>query len=422
MLQQNKLSLVVDLDQTVLHATVDSHVEAIMSDPSNPDYEHVCDIAKLTLIDGAFTYYIKFRPGLQSFLERLEKLYELHVYTMGSRSYASEIMRRIDPDGRFFGDRIISREDSGGPDNRKQLRRIFPSDDRTVLIIDDRADVWDYCRNLVQVPPFYFFIGTGDVNARPGMSQHVLPDVKIPTSVEYRATVSRFVREPDHALEDIFSVLEEAHSAFFRQYKSGSCDLPDVKEILDGLKHLVLGETAIVFSGLAPVQSRIEDSHLWRISEQYGAVCDIDIVPRTTHIVSYRCDTSKVICAVQRGLQVVTPDWLLQSIFSWERLPEDNFRPARLPTAVPKDTDIFAETTPVLGPIALDEYEQEIEAMLAEESSSDSDVAHIGEKRRLSEEGSDESDGFEDDEDAVSVSLSFDSEAFEDELSRALDT
>lgn len=95
-------------------------------------------------------------------------MYELHVYTMGSRSYATEIVKLIDPDRCYFGDRIISREDSGcktdremvvmanalvGGDNRKQLSRIFPYDDKTVLIIDDRADVWDYSRNLVQVPP-----------------------------------------------------------------------------------------------------------------------------------------------------------------------------------------------------------------------------------------------------------------------------
>jgi len=72
---------------------------------------------------------------------------------MGSRSYATEIVKLIDPEGKYFADRIISREDSGGPENRKQLKRIFPCDDRTVLIIDDRADVWEYSRNLVHVAP-----------------------------------------------------------------------------------------------------------------------------------------------------------------------------------------------------------------------------------------------------------------------------
>ena len=50
------------------------------------------------------------------------------------------------------------------PENRKQLKRIFPCDDRTVLVIDDRSDVWQYSRNLVPVSPYSFFIGIGDVN------------------------------------------------------------------------------------------------------------------------------------------------------------------------------------------------------------------------------------------------------------------
>lgn len=105
----------MDLDQTVLHATVDQgHIEELLGDPSHPDYEHVKDVARLRLSDNPFTYYIKFRPGLKDFLEELRGMYELHVYTMGSRSYASEIVKLMDPDRRFFGDRIISREDSGG--------------------------------------------------------------------------------------------------------------------------------------------------------------------------------------------------------------------------------------------------------------------------------------------------------------------
>lgn len=80
-------------------------------------------------------------------------MYELHVYTMGSRDYAREIVKLIDPDRKYFGDRIISREDSGYIENRKQLKRIFPYDDRTALIIDDRSDVWEYSRNLIQVSP-----------------------------------------------------------------------------------------------------------------------------------------------------------------------------------------------------------------------------------------------------------------------------
>jgi RNA polymerase II subunit A-like phosphatase len=107
----------------------------------------------------------------------MSELFELHIYTMGSRSYAEAVVKLFDQDGRLFYDRILSRDDTGsGLEHRKNLRRIFPTDDRTVLVIDDRVDVWEYSKNLIPVPPCKghhwsinicsdtFFIGTGDIN------------------------------------------------------------------------------------------------------------------------------------------------------------------------------------------------------------------------------------------------------------------
>ena len=37
----------------------------------------------------------------------------MHVYTMGTRAYAEEVCAAIDPDGRIFGGRILSRDESG---------------------------------------------------------------------------------------------------------------------------------------------------------------------------------------------------------------------------------------------------------------------------------------------------------------------
>ena len=153
LLSVKKLSLVLDLDQTVLHATKDLATESIVQGRS--------DIHRVTFADCApgEIYYIKLRPGLRTFLEAMAPLFELHVYTMGSRSYARAVVRLFDPEGALFYDRILSRDDVVDFDSftsgeqRKNLKRIFPADDSTVLIVDDRADVWDYCPNLIPVPP-----------------------------------------------------------------------------------------------------------------------------------------------------------------------------------------------------------------------------------------------------------------------------
>lgn len=54
-----------------------------------------------------------YRPGLSEFLEQVSKLYELHIYTMGTRHYAEAVAREIDPEDKLFRDRILSRDESG---------------------------------------------------------------------------------------------------------------------------------------------------------------------------------------------------------------------------------------------------------------------------------------------------------------------
>jgi RNA polymerase II subunit A C-terminal domain phosphatase len=37
----------------------------------------------------------------------------MHVYTMGTRAYALEVCKTIDPDGSVFGGRVLTRDESG---------------------------------------------------------------------------------------------------------------------------------------------------------------------------------------------------------------------------------------------------------------------------------------------------------------------
>jgi RNA polymerase II subunit A-like phosphatase len=53
------------------------------------------------------------RPGLSNFLKEIEALYELHIYTMGTRNYAEAVTKEIDKTGSLFKERILSRDESG---------------------------------------------------------------------------------------------------------------------------------------------------------------------------------------------------------------------------------------------------------------------------------------------------------------------
>jgi RNA polymerase II subunit A C-terminal domain phosphatase len=169
LLASKRLSLVVDLDQTIIHATVDPTVAEWKNDADNPNYDALKDVRQFQLVDdgpgGRGTwYYIKLRPGLKSFLENVSKMYELHIYTMGTRAYAQHIAELIDPDRKIFGDRILSRDESGSL-VAKNLQRIFPVDTNMVVVIDDRGDVWNWNANLIKVTQFSFFVGIGDINS-----------------------------------------------------------------------------------------------------------------------------------------------------------------------------------------------------------------------------------------------------------------
>lgn len=172
LLRQRKLSLVVDLDQTIIHACIEPTVGEWQRDPTNPNHDAVKHVKSFQLNDdgsrslaSGCTYYIKLRPGLLDFLEEMSTLYEMHVYTMGTRAYALNIARIVDPDKKLFGNRVISRDENGSITS-KSLQRLFPVSTDMVVIIDDRADVWPFNRpNLIKVVPYDFFKGIGDINS-----------------------------------------------------------------------------------------------------------------------------------------------------------------------------------------------------------------------------------------------------------------
>ncbi|POW04308.1 hypothetical protein PSTT_10498 [Puccinia striiformis] len=89
LLKAEKFSLIVDLDQTIVHAIVDPTVGEWMVDPSNPNWK------------------------------ALQKKEEVVIIIL----------------------------------NKEWITRLFPVDTSMVVIIDDRGDVWEYSPNLVVVVP-----------------------------------------------------------------------------------------------------------------------------------------------------------------------------------------------------------------------------------------------------------------------------
>jgi CTD small phosphatase-like protein 2 len=90
----NRKTLVLDLDETLIHADFDGVFQG---------HDH-----QITFLhaDEEVTVPIFLRPGLQEFLEKCSKQFEIFVFTASKQVYADAVLNLLDPDNRIFKQRF----------------------------------------------------------------------------------------------------------------------------------------------------------------------------------------------------------------------------------------------------------------------------------------------------------------------------
>eukprot|EP00040_Diaphanoeca_grandis_P019269 m.101678 g.101678 ORF g.101678 m.101678 type:complete len:871 (+) comp27343_c0_seq1:171-2783(+) len=180
LIDSKKLALIVDLDKTILHTTTSLVAEQWM--------RRGVEIFELDMGGGHARHFTKFRPGTTKFLEKMMELYEMHVYTMGTRLYAQQILKLIDPTKQFFSDRIVSQDESFSKQSKTaNLDALFPNGYELVAVIDDSPQVWKYHPNLLTMVPYTYFRGMDEANVIPG--QFVAKSEAIDSTLSHVATV-----------------------------------------------------------------------------------------------------------------------------------------------------------------------------------------------------------------------------------------
>jgi RNA polymerase II C-terminal domain phosphatase-like 3/4 len=81
----------------------------------------------------------KLRPFVRTFLKEASEMFEMYIYTMGDRQYSLEMARLLDPQGVYFKDKVISRDD-GTQKNVKDLDLVLGAEN-SILILDDKEEV-----------------------------------------------------------------------------------------------------------------------------------------------------------------------------------------------------------------------------------------------------------------------------------------
>lgn len=316
MFSVRKLCLVLDLDHTLLNSAkfveIDSVHEEILRKKEEQDrekpYRHLFRFPHM----GMWT---KLRPGIWNFLEKASNLFELHLYTMGNKLYATEMAKLLDPKGDLFAGRVISRGDDGDPfdgDERvpksKDLEGVLGMES-AVVIIDDSVRVWPHNKlNLIVVERYIYFPCSRRQFGLPG-----------PSLLE----IDHDERPEDGTLASCLGVIQRIHQNFFAHR---SIDEADVRNILSTEQQKILAGCRIVFSRVFPVGEANPHLHpLWQTAEQFGAVCTSQIDEQVTHVVANSLGTDKVNWALSTGRFVVHPGWVEASALLYRRANEHDF-------------------------------------------------------------------------------------------------
>lgn len=384
-----KLSLVLDLDQTLVHAVkvvelfsdvmagqlhsvAESFIGSNFLDCDNPNLIQSFTIRiefkgssldapnerrqlLCTRLDGEM-YLIKLRPGLREFLHALAAKYELHIYTKANRNYLNFLLYELDPVGKLFTS-AVARDDSPDLDtDLKILDRVCCRNMKEVVVFDDRVDVWNETpNNVVRAQPYNYL-----QHRRTAVIKGLEELIAASRSPTHTSTAT--VTDYDGHLYAMKDVLE----TIFDQYVAAGEKIP-VPEIIKKVRQEVLKGVKLQFTGFTEALSHMKEA------EEFGATCSaIDDSSDDTILVAAKhtkrvYDLSK---SKSSGASIVHWSWMEHVRSTWSQ-----------PSLSVFDLHRFrVDSTGVYAPI--DDWEVSWIASTAEHKNGSDRMTHASSKRQ----------------------------------------
>ncbi|UPR04029.1 Dullard-like phosphatase [Chloropicon primus] len=101
--QRNKKTLVLDLDETLVHSSLENELPCDgMEEQLKYDFTFPVHLG-----DERYDVYVYVRPGALEFLEKMQELYEVVIFTASQKMYAEKLLNILDPQRRFIRHRLF---------------------------------------------------------------------------------------------------------------------------------------------------------------------------------------------------------------------------------------------------------------------------------------------------------------------------
>ncbi|KAB2633185.1 RNA polymerase II C-terminal domain phosphatase-like 4 [Pyrus ussuriensis x Pyrus communis] len=209
-MRHKKLYLVLDLDHTLLNSTKLDRMTAEEEYLKSQTADSLQDVSKGSLFKvDIVDRMIKLRPFVRTFLKETSEMFEMYIYTMGTRVYALEMAKLLDPRKEYFSDRVISCEDA--IKRHQKGLDIVLGQENAVLILDDKEDAWTkHNSNLILIEKYHFFRSSSD---KGGFKCKSLSELKSDES------------ETEGALAAALDVLKQIHTTFFHELEDNQRDV-----------------------------------------------------------------------------------------------------------------------------------------------------------------------------------------------------